>query len=335
MQQIMANDARLSWEGAISLETGSGWVMPWRLPFPDLKLYPPEGLQLAASKPAGVRLRFATDAEVITFSTEPMAEAGNLDLYSGSQLLASVNFAQGDTQVEFKDLPPGLKPLELWLHQMTPFQLRSIQLPAGATLEKNPDLRPKWLTYGSSITHCGAAGSPSFTWPGVVARKQNLNLTSLGYGGQCHADPMLARLIRDLPADFISVKIGINIYGNSSLNQRSFLPALIGFLTTIREGHPDIPLVACSPIWSAEREETPNDVGFTLMEMRALVAEAVALLQERGDQQLFYVDGLKLFGPELAAHLPDNLHPDAEGYKRLGENFVREVFGEMGVRISA
>ena len=33
------------------------------------------------------------------------------------------------------------------------------------------------------------------------ARTHNLDLTCLGYGGQCHLDPIVASMIRDLPAD--------------------------------------------------------------------------------------------------------------------------------------
>jgi lysophospholipase L1-like esterase len=37
------------------------------------------------------------------------------------------------------------------------------------------------------------------------------------------------------------------------------------------------------------------------------------------------VDGLSLFGPDLVSLLPDNVHPNAEGYQALGKNFLREV----------
>ena len=152
-------------------------------------------------------------------------------------------------------------------------------------------------------------------------------------GGQCHADPMIARLIRDLDADFVSVKIGINIYGGSTLSLRTFRPAVIGTIVTNRDGHPDVPLVVCSPIWSSAREKTPNAVGMTLERMRFEVAEAVESFRRRGDKNIYYVDGLKLFDASLAQYLPDDLHPDAECYRRMGENFLKEVFEVQGVTV--
>ena len=211
--------------------------------------------------------------------------------------------------------------------------MRHIALPEGAHCEKSEDTRLKWVTYGSSITHCRTAGSPATTWPGVVARARDFNLTSLGFGGQCHADPFIARLIRDLSADFISVKIGINIRGAASLGPRAFRPAVLGTIATIRDGHPHTPFAVCSPIWGHDRETTPNMVGLTLEQMRVEVAEAVESFKKRGDDNIYYIDGLKLFDESLAEYLPDNLHPDATGYEIMGQNFLEEVFGVQGVEV--
>ena len=89
----------------------------------------------------------------------------------------------------------------------------------------------------------------------------------------------------------------------------------------------------CSPIWGHDRETTPNAVGLTLQQMRVEVREAVESFRQRGDDNIYYVDGLKLFGEELAHLLPDNLHPNAEGYRRMGENFLKEVFEVQGVTV--
>ena len=335
MPAIPADDPRLIWSGAISCERGDGWVKPWRIPYQDQDLYSPgvSGLAGRAEMPSGVRLRFATDAQTFTCHTEGLAEEGNFDLYADDQFVSTVSYAAGQTEVCFTGLSAGDKTVELWFSPAMPVVLRSIELPAGACLEKSGDNRLKWVTYGSSITHCRTAGSPSCTWPGVVARARGFDLTSLGFGGQCHADPMIARLIRDLSADFVSVKLGVNIYGASSLSPRSFRPAVIGTIATIRDGHPEIPFVVCSPIWSPNREKTPNAVDLTLEQMRLEVFEAVESFRRRGDARIYYVDGLKLFDANLAQYLPDGLHPDAEGYRRMGENFLKEVFEVQGLEV--
>lgn len=167
------------------------------------------------------------------------------------------------------------------------------------------------------------------TWPAIVARKRNLNLTCLGYGGNCHLEPMVARMIRDLPADFISMKVGVNIYGAASLSLRTFRAAVIGFAMTVRDGHPDTPLVVASPIVSPPHEHAKNDVGLTLVAMWDEVAGAVEDLRAHGDGKIHYVDGLRLFGHDLTDMLPDDVHPDAEGYKALARNFISEVVDQV------
>ena len=77
---------------------------------------------------------------------------------------------------------------------------------------------------------------------------------------------------------------------------------------------------------SPPRETVPNAVGLSLQRVREAVAEAVRRLQDCGDSRVHYVDGLSLFDAAwVDACLPDQLHPNAEGYERLGERFVERV----------
>lgn len=334
---IPANDPRLTWCGILSLEQHDDWVKPWRVPHQDLDLYSPGANTLAvpAEKPSGVRLRFATDAAAMKLVCAPLAEDGSFDLVIDNKIVTTSVFETGASEVVFADLSAGNKTIEVWFPPTVPVAMRHLELPDGADIVLRTDDRPKWVTYGSSITHCRAAQSPATTWPGVVARARNLNLTSMGYGGQCHADPLIARLIRDRPADLVSIKLGINIYGQASLGPRAFRPAVLGTIATIRDGHPDIPLVVCSPIWGHDRETRENAVGLTLQQMRIEVAEAVESFARRGDDHIYYVDGLKLFDESMAQHMPDNLHPDARGYQLMGEHFLKEVFDVQMVAIGA
>ena len=327
---IRSNDERLAWPGAISLEHTDDWVMPWRLPHTQRDLFPPLALQERAAMPAGVRLAFRSSTITITGEIVPQPDATAVDLAVDGRIHGSVPLA-GRATFTFARLAPGEKLIELWLPQMGTFRLRSLILSDGASLMPAEDTRPRWITYGSSISHCSEAASPAYTWPAIVARTHGLNLTCLGYGGNCHLEPMIARMIRDLPADFLSMKVGINIQGGNTLNERTFRAAIIGFVQIVREKHPDTPFAVISPIYSPPRETTPNEVGFSLAAMRDEVAAAVSALQAHGDRHLHYFDGLQIFGPEAAHLLPDDLHPNAEGYQVLARNFLRQVAAKVFV----
>jgi lysophospholipase L1-like esterase len=285
--------------------------------------------------PAGVRITFQSNTTMVAGAVaDADPESSPIDLCCDGQFVGTAELARQDGFC-FDHLPDGQKQIELWLPQFGMFRLRGLVFSAGATLAPVEDTRPRWITYGSSITQCRAAESPTQTWPAIVARRLGLNLTCLGFGGECHIDNMIARMIRDLPADVISLCLGINVFGGASLSPRSFRPAIIGFAQTVREGHPDIPLIVMSPIYSPPREVTPNVVGFVLPFMRREIETAVHTLQEYGDTNIHYVDGLTNLSADHAHLLPDDLHPNAEGYKLMGRNISRafaKILGSSNVK---
>ncbi len=138
-------------------------------------------------------------------------------------------------------------------------------------------------------------------------------------------EPMIGRLIRDLPADLITLKLGINTHAGR-LSTRTFGPCAIGLIKLIREKHPDVPLGIISPIYSPPREDVRlTELSMTLQEMRATLAEIVLTCRASGDERIFYIDGMKLFGPDEMPYLPDQLHPNAAGQSVMAGNFMREM----------
>lgn len=335
---IKVDDPRILWEGAISLEKNNGSVTPWRIPHEDKDLFPDEKFHFSASHASGVRIVLKTDSKNIKVSGEPLGDGYEdappgcqIDLCIDNEIIQTQVFNE-DNEVLFADLPEGENTVELWLSPSYPIKIHGIELNDDASLEKFEDKRPKWITYGSSITHCIQAASPAMTWPAIVARNMNFNITCLGYGGQCKLDPMIARIIRDMNADFISLKLGINVHAGD-LSLRTFPAAVIGTIAIIREKHKNTPLIVCSPIYSPPREETPSVVGNTLKDMRDAVKRAVESFHKRGDKNIYYVDGLKIFGTELIDYLPDELHPDSKGMEFMAENFMNEVFKKHKIKL--
>ncbi|MCK5804609.1 MAG: GDSL family lipase [Lentisphaeria bacterium] len=318
-------------EGAVSCERGDGWIRPWRLNFAELPLYAPdEGLPLRAVMSAGVRLHIRTDSSSLGLRFLATEATRSFDLTIDNELLETQHVPAGTEELLFEDLPEGENTLELWLPMGQESHLVSLDIDDGATFEVPVDTRLRWITYGSSISHCGSAHSPARTWPATAARARNLNLTCLGYGGQCHLDPMVGRMIRDLPADLITLKLGINVQGSGSLNARTFPAAVIGLVKTIRERHPSIPIGLISPIISPPREETDNAVGLSLAKMRVIIADCVKRLQDCGDAKIAYFDGLELFGESLVEdYLPDLLHPNGDGYEIMGQNAAEQILDRL------
>ncbi|MEU1789252.1 GDSL-type esterase/lipase family protein [Streptomyces sparsogenes] len=258
----------------------------------------------------------------------------------------------------FADLPAGDKDVEIWLPHTEITEL--IALRTDAPVEPAPDSgRRVWLHHGSSISHGSNAGHPTAVWPALAAAEGAVELVNMGFGGGALLDPFTARAMRDTPADLISVKVGINVVNADLMRLRAFGPAVHGFLDTIREGHPTTPLLVVSPILCPVQEDTPGPLapdfdGGTLrfkatgdpaeraagrLTLNVIRDELARLVGQRAadDPNLYYLDGRELYGEGDHAEfpLPDGLHPDQAGHRRISENFARLAFGDGGPFASA
>ncbi|BCW58641.1 SGNH/GDSL hydrolase family protein [Arthrobacter sp. StoSoilB20] len=362
--------------GALDVEHTSGGVVPHRLPRSVDSYHDEETLRINATQPSGVRLAFTTAARCLTLTA-----LSTRRLYPGmdpASVLVTYGAVSGDLTMEqwetegpYDVLQLGGPPehhtgkpaslifelggdgtardVEIWLPNNASIEI--LDLKADAPFQPTPhsDI-PRWTHYGSSISHCAEADSPLSTWPAVAARKLGLNLTSMAFGGGAHLDHFVARIMRDLEADLISLKVGINIANGDTMKRRTFIPAVHAFLDTIREAKPEVPILLISPIACPMQETNPGPItwdarsgklrtvpppvtgqnigSLNLTEIRLLLAEIVTS-RSATDSALYYLNGLELFGLNDAPDLPDGLHPNTAGYLRMADRFVgNERIGE-------
>ncbi len=338
--------------GIVCLHKNAAGVAPARLPMNQADLFPStdNGLLARALSPSGCRLRFHTDSRGLVVRVAPADTADEprtLDLCSGGRLLSTTEIPSGARSVDIElpraaktspgethdapgdttDTIPGV--YELWFHQFHEVRLTSLEIEDDAILQAVPDTRPKWVTYGSSITMCRQAASPARTWPATAARIAGVNLMSLGFAGQCHLDNMVARVIRDRPADLITLKLGINVFGASSLSARSYGAAVIAFVKTLRDGHPHTPIAIVTSIPETKRARTPNLVGLTLEHYRGMTRDAFHRLEKSGDTRLVLFEGNQLLHDDETQLLPDGVHPNDIGYERMGRRVAELVLPEL------
>ncbi|NYD43682.1 GDSL-type esterase/lipase family protein [Nocardioides panaciterrulae] len=369
--------------GAAELEDTGRGLLPHRLPAWARAQCADPQLAMAESQPSGVRLALRTRATVVELDTRPLKRVyagapprpdGVYDLLVDGRLAGRVTAAGGDTleiematgaaehrpgpvaTVRFAGLPDHVKDVEIWLPHNETTQL--VALRTDAPVEPLPAAgRPVWLHHGSSISHGSDAASPSTTWPALAASYAGVELVNLGLGGGALLDPFTARVMRDTPADLISVKIGINVVNTDLMRLRAFAPAVHGFLDTIREGHPTTPLLVVSAIYCRVQEQTPGPLAFDpeglaagqlrfratgdpaevaagRLTLTVIREELARIVRERAvaDPHLHHLDGLELYAAADYAELPlpDEVHPDAATHRRIGERFAALAFGAGG-----
>lgn len=301
-------------------------------------------LQIGESAVNPAAFDLVVDGDVVETQTSTEGTRIVVDMVTGA-----IDFHPGGpTTIRFAAMPGRAGAhVEVWLPHAAVVELRAVRVATGASVVAAEPAGRRWVHYGSSISHCFEATQPTGTWPAVTARMAALNLQNVAFAGQCMLDQVVARTIRDLPADAISLKVGINVVNGDTMRERTFVPALHGFLDTVRDGHPTTPIALVTPIFCPEAENHPGptvmgeDRAFHVVpRSRELSTGALSLVRirelighvagARGDANLHVLDGLALFGPDDVGDLPDLLHPNAAGYRRMGERFHAMAFAPGG-----
>ncbi len=230
-------------------------------------------------------------------------------------------------------LAPDRRSFQIWFPHDAKVSINLLRADAPV-MPSSAAPRLRWIHYGSSISQCVDTPDPSDSWPAAASRELDLDLISMGLAGSCMLDPYAARAIRDTPADLITLKIGINIVGADAFAARSLSPVIHGFLDTIRDGHPDTPIVVISPVFCGIHEFTPGPTvmspdgrwtaagtgNLTLMDIRHALDRVVAD-RVTHDRALFHFDGRRLLGEHDSSHLYDSVHPDTDGYRMIASRF--------------
>jgi GDSL-like Lipase/Acylhydrolase family len=382
MQTVALTGGPVEILGALDFDRTADGIAPRRLPNWSRPQLPDPFIAMMVTLPSGVRLRFRTDSpvvelDVLTTALEldpaaPIAprfdltvvgkphrvegscasEDGNVVAVDLTTDPIGLDFRLGTpSTLRFEGLDEALTDYELWLPPAAGVELRALRVSDAARVEPVVRTSPRWVHYGSSISHCMEAASPTGVWPVVAARGVGVDVINLGLAGQCHLDQFVARTIGDLAPDVVSLKLGINVVNADSMKERVFVSAVHGFLDTLRERLADTPVLVVSPIHCPVAEAHPGPTrldattrtvsvfdapaalregSLTLERVRAILTDVVAGRVERGDAHLSYWSGLELFGPGDLADLPDGLHPNAAGYRRIGERFADHAFGAGG-----
>lgn len=371
MNNDTADLIRASLRGAVDVEVSATGLTPVRLPLSARPQSDSPWMWITAQHASGVRCEFRTAATWIELTvrttglylpwgpqdarwavfcaTVDGVPVENSRVTGGSELhLAEPGgprFVEGEPAVvRFELGEPGAQErrVVVWLPQTDIVEIRDARADAPLLPAERLD-QLRWWHHGSSISHCIEAATPRGVWPVAAAGELSLDVTNLGFAANAHLDPFTARAMRDSGADLFSLKIGINIVGGDTMKRRTFVPAVHGFLDTIREGAPTAPILVISPIICPMHEDTPGptvtdpatgerrgtpsqmpdalDPPLTLRSVREIL-RGIVEARASEDPALFYLDGLDLFGVADLGELPDGLHPSAAGYLLIAERFA-------------
>lgn len=317
-----------------------------------------------ASQGSGVRLDFLTTATQLELSlaydavlweglpkvpVQLVVEVDGKETpypFSNIRYLGFPGFTRdGDLNFSSKTIDLGKseanKRVTVWFPHNAITYISKIEL-NGEVSAFNSEL-PKWVHYGSSISHSGEANYPTGVWPVIAAKSLELDVVNLGLGGNAMAEPYMSEVMLDHDPEFISMKLGINSINAASHTLRTFIPAVYGLIESLVARKPDVKLLLISPIYCPPHEEGFGPTIFDMENFKATanpspasemvpahlntkrvrdaLKEVVSNLQSQG-VNIRYIDGLELMGEADASHLEDDLHPNSDGYALVGQRFA-------------
>jgi hypothetical protein len=316
-----------------------------RLPLRLEKVVRPPVWSLAKS-PSGARIRFRTDSRTVAVKVEypgppnmanmhAFGQTG-VDLYADGVYVATVVADKEATRGkvyekvlgDFTRLPRAERDITLYLSLYKEVNVLGIGIEKDAKVSpaKPFALAKPVVFYGTSITQGGCASRSGMSYQAILGRMLNIDFVNLGFSGNGKGEIEMARAVGEIDASCFVLDYAQNNGTLDSL-QQVYTP----FLETLREKHPEMPIVAITPIYAA-RERVAGDSPTEVQKMRDHIRQVVSRRIAAGDAHLQIVEGTDLLGPAQGDGLVDGTHPNDLGFQWMAEGLAGRLRKVLAVK---
>lgn len=314
----------------LSQATGS------RLPAVQSEKLPVDTVRVARV-PAGVHLALigtarAVDLEVRvgapTWRSAPTVGEVFMVRCSGTSHAVPLPADAGVVHVDLPARSPE-ETVRIYLPETVELELVSITAKGG---DIAPAQRgPRWVVCGDSIAQGWSVTEAGMAWPSLVAASLGLDLVNLGFAGSARGELPVADVIAESEADAVTLAWGTNSYSTIPTDAAQIAETMRVFLTAVRQGLPDAPLIVISPIIRPDAETTPNRFGTTHRELRAALESAVlAFAESHHDDRVVLVHGRDIVPANALTE--DGVHPGDEGHAHVAAAVEAYVAAALGLR---
>ena len=287
---------------------------------------------------AGLYIRFRSDAPEIHAKwvnggvhMPHMADAGvgGIDLYAlvgGEWKFVGAGFSWSKTTTFQRKIVSNMSPVmrEYMMYLPLYDSIDSLQVgvPQGYVVEKpsanTPEDKAPIVMYGTSILQGGCASRPGMAHTAIIGRRLNREVVNLGFSGNAHLDPEVARLMAEVenPAVFVLDFVPnctaerINAHGEE-------------FFRILRQAHPDVPIVFVeNPFFphAVVDEKTASDIKANNAALKALYKK----MKAEGQKRLYYITNEGMMGDDGEAFV-DGVHPTDLGMYRYAMHVIPTI----------
>ena len=149
-----------------------------------------------------------------------------------------------------------------------------------------------------------------------------MDFVNLGFSGNGKGEPVVARAVAEIDAACFVLDFAQNNPSVESL-QEVYDP----FIATLREKHPQTPILAVTPIANS-RERTSSS---RTEAMRQLIRQVVSKRIGAGDARLQLIEGTDLLGPNRLDGLVDGTHPNDLGFQWMADGLAVRLAKMLGL----
>ena len=302
-----------------------------------------EGVQVLAWHLAGACVRFSTDADSLAVIWR-LRDTGNMPHFAASGQSGLELFEErddGDVRAVAAVIPQmdgghgclkdqsalvrlkgGMRHYALYMPLYNGFEAFHLGFPPEAAIGagRTPRLSRPLVFYGSSITQGGCASRVGSCYTTVLARRLDAAQINLGFSGSARGELSMARHIASLDMSAFIMDYDHNAPDAEHLG-RTHEP----FFLTIREAHPDLPIVLAS---KPDFDVDPD----TSRRRRDVIVSTWAHALARGDKRVYFVDGQAMFGPrDRSMCAVDGCHPTELGFLRMADAFEPVLRAALGL----
>ena len=300
-----------------------------------------DGVRFLSTHTSGGRIRFKTDSQYIVLKTimsviHPMphmtiAGSAGFDIYVDGEFtgifMPTIKY---DGYIPTFDLEGGYEGIKEFPNKkmrdiIINFPLYDevddvfIGVSENAVIENGNDYSAgkKVVFYGSSITQGGCATRPGNSYQNILSRWLDFDFLNLGFSGNAKGEPEIAEYIANLDMDIFVYDYDFNAPSNEHFENTHY-----SMYKTIRNSHPDIPIIMLSrPTHSRDAE---------VFQRIDIIEKTIAKAKENGDYNVYFLNGHEIFKSiDGNVFNVDGCHPNDFGFYCMAkaiENIMKDLF---------
>ncbi len=176
------------------------------------------------------------------------------------------------------------------------------------------------ICYGTSITQGGCASRPGLNYTNLLSRMMKVEWLNYGFSGNAFGEAELIEVLAEIKNASLFI---IDYEANSGTNGKLVL-TLKKMLEIIREHNQSIKILVISRL-PYLFDEIVVEWGKARNILRQFQADLVNELRDKGDKNIFFLDGSKIFGKDYHEFTVDTVHPNDLGFMKFAETVFEEI----------